>query len=75
MRDQLSVYLGPGNLPAGSSWYIYNTAGQVLDQHPARMADASYLLPVTGWQAGNYWLQLRGPAGELLAQEQFVVVK
>ncbi|MGH1436494.1 MAG: hypothetical protein ACRBG0_18770 [Lewinella sp.] len=75
VRDQLSVYLGPGELPAGSIWTIYNTAGQLLDQHPARMADATYLLPVVGWQAGNYWLQLRGPAGELLAKEQFVVVR
>ncbi|WP_020534106.1 T9SS type A sorting domain-containing protein [Lewinella cohaerens] len=75
VRDQLSVYLGPGELPTGSTWTIYNTAGQLLDQHPARMADATYLLPVAGWQAGNYWLQLRGPTGELLAQEQFVVMK
>jgi hypothetical protein len=75
VRDQLSVYLGPGELPTGSSWVIHDASGRVVDRQRARLAEATYLLSVGQLAAGTYSLQLRSGVGELLGVEQFVVAK
>ena len=72
VQDHLYAYLGPGHLPAGSKFSVYDTNGQLLRQQAARFSDATYTMELNALPAGLYVLQLQAANGQTLATKQFV---
>lgn len=72
VQDHLYAYLGPGHIPAGSKFSVYDTNGQLLRQQAARFSDATYTMELNALPAGLYVLQLQAPDGQTLATKQFV---
>jgi len=69
--DYLNVYLGDGG---GQNWsfVVYNSAGQQMGTYAAASSHTTYMIAVSNWPAGQYFLNVQNRKGQFLKAYSWV---